>query len=82
MYDVIQISGSLLILIAFVFSVLGKLQQTSLQYLVANAVGSAMLAGTAIVSREWGFILLEGIWAIVSVASIIRKASRGPVPSD
>jgi hypothetical protein len=42
---------------------------------VANAVGSATLAATAVIGREWGFILLEGVWALVSVWSIARKAA-------
>ena len=75
MYDVVQIAGSLLILLAFVAALGGRLAQSSYTYLAANAVGSAALAGTAVLSREWGFILLEGVWALVSTYSIVRKAS-------
>jgi hypothetical protein len=63
----------MLILVAFVLSVLGRLSQASYRYLVANAVGSAALAASAIVSVQWGFIVLEGVWAVVSVVSIVRK---------
>jgi hypothetical protein len=28
---------------------------------------------------EWGFILLEGVWALVSIYSIGRKLSGRPV---
>jgi hypothetical protein len=48
-------------------------------FLAANAVGSAALAGTAVIGREWGFILLEAVWAAVSVSSIVRKAAGRPV---
>ena len=41
--------------------------------------GSAVLAGTAMVGLEWGFILLEGVWALVSAYSLIRKATGRPV---
>lgn len=76
MYDVIQIVGSLLVLAAFASALLGRLSQSSYPYLIANAVGSAVLTGTAVISVEWGFILLEGAWALVSVYSIVRKATR------
>jgi hypothetical protein len=77
MYDVVQIVGSLLILAAFVGVQLGRVDQSGYRYLVANAIGSAILTATAIISREWGFIMLEGVWAIVSVYSIARRAAGG-----
>jgi hypothetical protein len=73
-YNAIQIVGSLLILAAFVASLLGRLNQSSYRYLIPNAIGSGVLTATAVISREWGFILLEGVWALVSVYSIVRKA--------
>jgi len=79
MYDVVQIVGSLLILAAFVAALGGRLKQSSYAYLVANAIGSAVLTGTAVIGREWGFLLLEGVWALVSVYSIARKAAGRPV---
>ena len=76
-YQVVQVFGSLLILGAFIAAQFGLFDQTSYRYLFPNAVGSAVLTGTAVVSVEWGFILLEGVWSLVSVYSIVRKlASR------
>jgi hypothetical protein len=74
-YDIVQITGSLLILAAFVASLVGWVQQSSYAYLAFNAIGSAVLMATAIVSSEPGFILLEGVWAVVSVFSISRRAT-------
>jgi hypothetical protein len=82
MYDVVQITGSLLILVAFVAALNGRLEQSSYAYLVFNAVGSAVLTVTAIISHEWGFILLEGVWAAVSTYSIIRKSLGHPVAAS
>lgn len=73
MYDVVQVAGSLLILAAFVAGLRGRLEQSSYAYLALNAVGSAALTATAVISREWGFILLEGVWAAVSIYSLARK---------
>jgi hypothetical protein len=74
MYDVVQIAGSLLVLAGFVLALRGRIPQNGYPYLCANACGSAALTATAIVGREWGFILLEGVWALASLASIVGKA--------
>ncbi|ART72513.1 hypothetical protein BTO20_31685 [Mycobacterium dioxanotrophicus] len=79
MYDVIQITGSLLILAAFVGTLTGKASVSSYPYLITNLVGSSFLVGTAVMSREWGFIILEGVWALVSLGTIMRKAAGRPV---
>ena len=55
------------------------LTSPAIGYLIANAAGSAILTVTAVVSLEFGFILLEGVWALVSTYSIVRKmAGRSP----
>ncbi|WP_073391061.1 CBU_0592 family membrane protein [Jatrophihabitans endophyticus] len=79
MYDTVQIVGSLLILGAFVAALLGRVAQSGYGYLAVNAAGSAVLTVTAVISREWGFILLEGVWALVSLYSLVRKAAGRPV---
>jgi hypothetical protein len=71
--QVIQIAGSLLILIAFVAAQLRRLDTRAWLYLVLNLVGSATLAVLAFLGRQWGFFLLEGAWAVVSAIGIIHK---------
>jgi hypothetical protein len=80
MYEVVQVVGSLLILAAFVAAQLRRLDQSSYRYLIANAVGSVVLTVTAVVRLEWGFILLEGAWALMSIYSMVRKAA-GRLPA-
>jgi hypothetical protein len=75
MPQVVQIAGALLILVAFVLAQRGRLDQRSLSYLVPNLVGSAVLAVDAWLAAEWGFVLLEGVWAIVSASGLPRAAS-------
>ena len=38
-----------------------------------NFVGSSLLAWIAIVDRRWGFILLEVIWALLSLPPLLRR---------
>jgi hypothetical protein len=68
---VIQITGSLLVLAGFALAQRGILDQKSLRYLILNAVGSTVLAINAIFEQQWGFLLLEGVWAIVSTVSLV-----------
>ena len=78
MYDTVQILGSLLILAAFVAALAKRLDQSSYAYLGANAIGSTALAAEAAISSEWGFLLLEGSWAAVSLVSLTRTALTRP----
>lgn len=79
MAQLIQIIGSLLVLAGFALAQLGILDQKSRRYLILNVIGSGVLAVDAVVEPQWGFLLLEGIWAIVSTISIIAVL-RGKTP--
>jgi hypothetical protein len=74
--QVVQILGALAILAAFVLAQWRKIDAQSLRYLVPNLAGSAVLAVDAYLGSQWGFVLLEGAWAIVSAAGIAGKRRR------
>jgi hypothetical protein len=76
MPQAVQIAGALLILAAFVLAQRGVFDQRSLAYLVPNLVGSAVLAVDAWLEEQWGFLLLEGVWAIVSAWSLVSELRR------
>jgi len=68
---VVQVAGSLVILLAFGLAQLGAIDVKSKRYLLPNIVGSGVLAVDALLEQQWGFLLLEAVWAIVSVAGLI-----------
>jgi hypothetical protein len=76
--QIVQIVGSLLVLAAFAAAQAGRLDAHSTRYLVLNLLGSGVLAVEAAVTTQWGFLLLEGVWAIVSLAGLLRRARGGP----
>ena len=78
MLQFLQIAGALLILIAYVLGQAGRLSPHSYTYLVLNVVGSSILAVLAAVDYQWGFLLLEGVWAIVSMVGVVARL-RGRV---
>jgi hypothetical protein len=79
---VLELAGAVLILAGFTLGQLGLLDQHSLGYLVLNLVGSAVLAVIALVDERWGFLLLEGVWAIVSAVSLVSVLRCGRRPGS
>lgn len=77
MDQVVQLAGAVCILAAFIAAQRGWMNPHSVTYLVLNLVGSLVLAVIAYESRDWGFLLLEGVWALVSAHGLWRALSRG-----
>ncbi len=73
MDQALQLVGAALILVALVAAQFKRMETTSRAYIVLNLVGSAILAVLAYVGQQWGFFLLEGVWAIVSVWALVRR---------
>lgn len=70
----VQIVGAILILVAFVLAQLRVLAQDAYGYLVPNLLGAIILTVDAWQGAQWGFVLLEGVWAAVSLWGIAAKA--------
>lgn len=70
MIQLVSVAGALLILIPFAGSQLGRLSPQSLAYQVMNLVGGASLTTVAVLEVQYGFMLLEGIWTIMSTVGL------------
>ena len=77
----VQVIGVLLILVAYAAAQFGALNQRSRVYLVLNLVGSAVLTLLAWREAQWGFLLLEGVWALVSLWALVQ-VQRGHPPAE
>jgi hypothetical protein len=41
-----------------------------------NLVGALLLTWIALVDSRWGFIVLEGTWALASIPPLLRRRAR------
>lgn len=76
MDQVVQIIGAALILVAYVAAQRQRLDPRSRLYLGLNLVGSIILAVLAAAGSQWGFLLLEGVWAIVSFWGLVAGSAQ------
>jgi len=81
MDQLVQVVGALMVLAAFALAQFRLLDQRSLTYLLLNLVGSAILAVLALIERQWGFLLLEAVWALVSLWSLIALLQGRAAPT-
>jgi hypothetical protein len=69
--------------VAYAANQLSRLGPGDSAYGVLNVAGAAMLAVAAVISAVWGFVVLEGTWAVVSLVALVRltrrRARHGPV---
>ena len=73
MDQLVQVAGASMVLAGFVLAQVGWLNQRSYTYLALNLLGSGLLAVLALRGGRWGFLLLEGAWALVSGWSLSRR---------
>lgn len=71
-YQLISILGAVLVLGAFAAHQTKRLSSDTVLYQLLNAVGAALLTTTAIVESQYGVILLEGSWTVISVWGLAR----------
>jgi hypothetical protein len=78
---VLEVAGAILILVAFALAQFRSLDRHGSLYLVLNLVGAALLASSAAVHRQWGFLLLQTVWAIVALWGLLGLVRQKVVPS-
>lgn len=80
--QLIQVGASLCVLIPFVLVQTGRTVTSSRTYLLSNLVGSATLALDGARGHDWGFLLLEGVWALVSLGALVRTFNSSGAESS
>ena len=81
LYQLIAVIGAIVMLGSYLALQRGWLAATDRSYNILNFIGASLLTWVAIVDRRWGFILVEGAWALLSVPGMFqRRAPAEPRP--
>jgi hypothetical protein len=64
--------GVFILLIAFLLNLLNVLAKDSLVYMLLNIVGAGIACVASILIHYLPFIILEGVWTIVSIGGLIQ----------
>ena len=77
-----SIAGAIMILSAFALIQLERLDSQTVSYQILNLLVAALLTIVAVAEVQWGFILLEGTWAIVSALGLwkVVRVTNQPSP--
>jgi hypothetical protein len=80
MMQAFSVVAALLVLFPFAASQLGRLSTRTLAYQLMNLAGSSGLTAVAVIEQQYGFILLEGTWAIASAVGLASVIKTGAQP--
>lgn len=79
----LEFVGALGIIVPFALFQLGRTSQHSHLYLWLNLFGSSLLTVVAVLHHQWGFVILQGVWTVVTTWSILRQLRRSrPEPEE
>jgi len=70
--DWIGFLGVFQILFAYTLNVMGKVSNKSLAFIILNFIGASMACLASILLNYWPFIILEMVWALVSLYSLLK----------
>lgn len=70
--DWIGFLGVFQILLAYFLNVIGKISNKHISFILLNLVGASMACLASILLNYWPFILLEAVWALVSLYALYK----------
>lgn len=70
--DIIGSIGVFILLLAFVLNLLNKISRESISYILMNIIGGGLACLASYLINYLPFIILEGVWTVVSIVALIR----------
>ena len=67
--------GVAILLLAFVLNMLKIIRTESPSYLLLNFIGAGIACFASWLIPYFPFVILEGVWAVVSLVSLVRHIS-------
>ncbi len=77
--DIIGFSGVFLLLLAFFLNLTSLVRKDAYGYLFMNLAGSGLACLASVLLHYMPFIILEGVWALVSVYALLKLMINPPV---
>lgn len=74
--DYIGFAGVLILLIAFLLNLAGKLSKDGLVYALLNVIGAGLACLASVLIHYLPFVILEGTWTLVSLFALVKFLMR------
>ncbi len=74
---ILEFAGALGILVPFALMQFRRTTAHSWLYLSLNFAGAAILTWLALMESQWGFVILQGVWALAALVGMSRRVARG-----
>ena len=74
--DWIGFIGVFLILLAFILNISGKVERNDLRFILFNLIGAGLACYASVLMDYMPFVLLEGVWALVSIIALLKYIKR------
>jgi hypothetical protein len=79
---IIGFVGVAVLLVAFLLNLFRFVRAEGFSYSLLNFVGAALAGYSSYLIAFMPFVILEGVWAAVAGAGLVRLALKGPAAAD
>ncbi len=69
--------GVSLLLLAYLLDITDKIEDDSPWFFALNMVGAGLASGAAFMIPFWPFVVLEGVWSLVSAVALLKRLKNG-----
>ena len=74
--DIVGTVGVSLILLAYILNILSWIPKNGTFFFALNLLGASLACYASVLIHYTPFIILEGVWALVSAAALVRSLVR------